>query len=98
MIDLAQIATWLPAQRWFGDKGRVIESIDLVDHALLQEGTPALAAALVEVRFSEGASRLYHLALLVEDDGTCRDASAEGAPLAALGGLFAHGATIEAEH
>lgn len=95
MIDVVQIATWLPLQRWFGDKGRAIESIDLVDQAQLQEGPPPLVLALARVCFSDGGSRLYHLALLVEEDGSCRDASAEAAPLSALGKLLAHGATIE---
>jgi len=44
---------WLPQQRWFGAKGRQVESVDIVSDHTVVDGDPALRHLLVEVNLGE---------------------------------------------
>jgi trehalose synthase-fused probable maltokinase len=95
MIDLQQIVQRLPEQRWFGGKGREVRSVDLIDAAEVDEGDPCLVLAIVAVRFRDGDDALYHLPLLVHEDGTVTDATLEPDRLLGLGELMAHGTPLK---
>ena len=45
---------WLPQQRWFGSKGRTIESVEIVADRVLVDGDPALRHLLIEVDYADG--------------------------------------------
>jgi trehalose synthase-fused probable maltokinase len=95
MIDLHEIVRRLPEQRWFGAKGRDIARADLIDAAVVQDGDPSLILAVVAVHYGQGDSDLFHLPLLVGDDGTSRDALEEPERLLVLGELMAHGTPLK---
>lgn len=96
-IDTQQIAERIPEQRWFGWKGRAVTSVDLIDSGIVDEGPPPLVLAIVRVHF-EGGDALYHLPLLVEEDGSTRDAFDDVDRLKVFGGCLAHGASIKGKH
>lgn len=96
-IDLDQIRQRLPEQRWFGGKGRDIASVSLLDAGIVEDGPPALVLAIVTVAYGDGAEDLYHLPLLVDDDGASRDAFEEPDRLMVLGELMAHGSSIKGD-
>jgi maltokinase len=54
---------WLPEQRWFGAKGRPIDSIEIVSDRTIVHGEPSLRHLLVEVSYAdlEGGSETYQL-------------------------------------
>jgi maltokinase len=95
MIDLDQIVQRLPEQRWFGAKGREIVRANLIDAAFVQDGDPSLVIAVVAVDYRQGDRDVYHLPLLVRDDGTSRDALDEPHRLLVLGDLMAHGTPLK---
>ncbi|MEA2510088.1 MAG: hypothetical protein QOG21_2170, partial [Actinomycetota bacterium] len=96
MIDLHQLVRWLPEQRWFGGKGRRIADVDLVDETVIEEDDPNLVLAVVAVHYEDGEdSDLYHLPLLVDGDGTFRDATEDPERLVVLGELMAHGTPLK---
>ena len=96
-IDLDQIRERLPERRWFGAKDSSIEAIGLLDAGIIEDGPPALVIAIVTVR-SGGVENLYHLPLLVDEDGGSRDAFEEPDRLRVLGDLMAHGSSIKGDH
>ena len=51
MSDL--LPDWMPQQRWFGAKGRRIESVDIATDRLIVDGDPALRHLLVSVDLGE---------------------------------------------
>jgi trehalose synthase-fused probable maltokinase len=89
---------WMPRQRWFATKSRELGSIDVVDTVVLEDGPPALTLALVRLTFADGGDALYHLPLLVDEDGTPRDALEEAPRLGILGELMAYGHTLKGTH
>jgi trehalose synthase-fused probable maltokinase len=93
-IDLEDIARRLPEQRWFGGKGRAVARVELVDSVILDDAPPPLVLAIVTVHDEDGGSDLYHLALLVNEDGTSRDAFDEVDRLRCLGEMMAHGSSL----
>ena len=48
-------------QRWFGSKSREVAHVTVADSTPVREEEPALALALVEVRFHPGTHELYHV-------------------------------------
>jgi trehalose synthase-fused probable maltokinase len=87
---------WMPAQRWFGNKAEQPERIEVVDTVVLEDGPPALTLALVRLTFAGAApDAYYHLPLLVDEDGTPRDALDDVTRLGVLGELMAHGSTVK---
>lgn len=97
-IDLDQIRDRLPDQRWFGGKGRELSSVTLLDAGIVEDGPPALVLAIVTIAYADGGEDLYHLPLLVEENGSSRDAFEECDRLMVLGELMAHGSSIKGEH
>ena len=51
---------WLPQQRWFGSKGRTIESVEIATDRALVDGDPKLRHLLVDVDLGED-SETYQL-------------------------------------
>jgi maltokinase len=49
----ALLPGWLPQQRWFGAKGRTIESVRIVSDHTVVDGDPAMRHLLVEVDLGE---------------------------------------------
>jgi trehalose synthase-fused probable maltokinase len=96
-IDVARLKDSLPDRRWFGGKGRALESVELFDAGVIEDGPPALVLAIVTVRFKDGGEQLYHLPLLVNEDGTSREAIEEPDRLRIFGELMAHGSSIKGD-
>ena len=88
---------WLPQQRWFGHKMQEPQGVDLLDVVVLDDGPPALAFVLVSVRFAGSDPAMYHLPVLLDEDGTPRDAAEDPARLGLLFELMAHGHTIKGD-
>ena len=97
-IDLDQIAERLPSERWFGGKGRPIEKVELVDAGSIDDGPPTLVFAIVRVYDDAGDVNHYHLPLLVEEDGSSRDAFQDVDRFRCFGDLLAHGRALPGEH
>lgn len=97
-IDTEQIARRLPEQRWFGGKGVAITTVEVLDSCLIDAGPPSLALVIVRVHDEAGGSNLYHLPLLVEADGSSRDAIEDIDRLRVFGELLAKSTTIKGEH
>ncbi len=94
-IDVESILAWIPDKRWFGDKGRRIESARILDEVVVDERSPALVVALLSIDFADHASATYQLPLLVEDGGGTRDAADEPDRFCPLGELMAHGHALK---
>jgi trehalose synthase-fused probable maltokinase len=91
---------WVPRQRWFGNKARRPDAIEPIDVVVLDDGPPAFALALVRVTFADetAAPAVYHLPVLLDEDGTARDALEDPARFRLLAELMAHGHTIKGDH
>ena len=96
-IDTQAIRARLPEQRWFGSKTRPIEAVEIFDAGVIEDGPPALVLSLLEIQYTDGGEDMYHLPLLVEEDGSSRDAFDDGATLKVLGDLMAHGSSIKGD-
>jgi maltose alpha-D-glucosyltransferase/alpha-amylase len=68
----AALRGWLPSQRWFGGKARVIQNVNIIDHVRLtgsdsngKAETPPTAhyLALAQVEYTDGEPELYMLPL-----------------------------------
>ena len=49
------------AQRWFGSKSREVAHVTVIESTVAREEEPALALALVEIRFHPGTHETYHI-------------------------------------
>ena len=107
-MSTSGLLEWLPRRRWFGHKAQQAQSIDVLDVVVLDDGPPAFALALVTIAFEGGTGRLgerskeeatalYHLPVLLDEDGTARDALEDPARFALLFELMAHGHTIKGD-
>ncbi|MGI5273818.1 maltokinase N-terminal cap-like domain-containing protein [Nonomuraea sp. CA-218870] len=56
------LAAWITRQRWFGGKGRPIDSLSVESDVLLEAGDPSLRHLVVSVR-QEGSHERYQLPL-----------------------------------
>ena len=97
-LDTSNLTALLTHQRWFGDKGRTISAITHLDHGTVEDRADPLVLALVQVSFEDGGSALYHLPLIVGEDGVPRDAGEDPDRFKAFGHLLAHGHPIKGEH
>lgn len=88
----------LEDRRWFGSKGKGIERATLLDVATIEDGPPALIVALCRVEIHGGISHLYHLPLLIDEDGSPRDALDEPARFRVVGDLMAHGHSVKGDY
>ena len=73
----AALGAYIGRQRWAGAQGRVIESTEVVDAAVVNEESPVLLHTLTAVTFADGATVRYALPLGVRSMG---DPLAERAP------------------
>jgi maltokinase len=52
MSDL--LPDWLPQQRWFGAKGRQIDSVDVAADRTVVDGDPAMRHLLIDISYADG--------------------------------------------
>ena len=100
-IDVQSLVELLPQQRWFGSKDRTLQSIDVRDHAVLdenQEGGESVVLALLDVVFTDGVTAIYQMPLLVNQEGDVRDAMEDVGRLSVFGRALARGETHKGEH
>ena len=100
-IDVQTLIEFLPQQRWFGSKGRTLKSIDVRDHAVLdenEEGGESVVLALLDVSFTDGVSAIYQMPLLVNQTGGVRDAMEDVGRLSVFGRALARGETHKGAH
>ena len=67
-LDVTRMASWLPAQRWYGDKSQTVASIDselLVSVAMVGR---TVDLYVVDVHFEGGRESHYFVPLLTEED------------------------------
>jgi maltokinase len=57
------LEAWLPGQRWYGDKGRVIRDLTAEIVATIKDDDPKLHVAIVTIAFEDGASSRYQVLL-----------------------------------
>ncbi|HEY7329516.1 MAG TPA: putative maltokinase [Gemmataceae bacterium] len=67
-LERTVLPEFLRAQRWFGGKGRRIETVRFVDWGGLPPAENRVFALLLEVRFVDGKSDLYFLPLGISSD------------------------------
>lgn len=96
-IDAQILLEQLPRERWFGYKDSRILGIGTVDTGIIDDGPPALVIAIVAVNVA-GRSVWYQLPLLVEADGTLRDATTDPDRLRVFGELMRHSDSIKGDH
>jgi maltose alpha-D-glucosyltransferase/alpha-amylase len=96
-LNTQKLIDQLPTRRWFGDKGRTIERAELVDCGIIEDGVESLALVILRVRFTDSTSSLYHLPLLVSENGDSRDATDDPGRLSVIGELLAHGHPVKGD-
>ena len=94
MIDTEQLVRSLPEQRWYSGRERKLTSIDMIDHAVIEDGGAPLVTAVVEAGFEDGGQDRYNLLLVLHEDGSIRDAFEEVERLRALGLAMAQHMTL----
>lgn len=62
-LERTVLPQFMRPQRWFGGKGRRLESVRFVDWGSLRTAETPVFAVLLEVRFADGKSDLYFLPL-----------------------------------
>ncbi|MBA3630289.1 MAG: hypothetical protein H0W55_11570, partial [Actinobacteria bacterium] len=85
MIDTEQLVRSLPEQRWYSGRERKLSSIEMIDHAVIDDGGAPLVTAVVQAEFEDGGEDRYNLLLVLHEDGSIRDAFDEVERLRALG-------------
>lgn len=85
------LGDWVPSQRWFQGKARVVTGVRVVDAALLP-GESGVLDLVVEVAYAGGSPERYQVPLVAGDPGT---AGADAA--ARLGGLALRDALADSE-
>ncbi|MBA2273784.1 MAG: phosphotransferase [Actinobacteria bacterium] len=95
MIDTEQLVRALPEQRWYSGRERRLLSIDIIDHAVIEDGGAPLVTAVVEAEFEDGGRDRYNLLLVLHEDGSIRDAFDEVERLRALGLAMAQHMTLK---
>jgi maltokinase len=71
------LGEYIARQRWAGAHGRTVETVVVVDVAVINEAAPILLHTLTSVTYTDGATTRYALPLGVREPG---DALAERAP------------------
>jgi maltose alpha-D-glucosyltransferase/alpha-amylase len=93
-IDLEQLKNLLPNRRWFGGKGDAIEKVEVLDEIVVDDGPPALVFAIVDVEVG-GDRQTYHTPLLIDENGSIRDAFEDVERLRVIGDLMVHGNALK---
>jgi maltokinase len=105
-----ELADFVLNQRWFGSKSREVAHAAVLEATVAREGEPALALALVEIRFHPGTHETYHVPVgvrpvksgwtegrIAEVDGhVLYDATADPELSAELAALMREQRTLEA--
>ena len=60
-LDEQALTDFVLEQRWFGSKSREVAHVTVADSTVAREEEPALALALVEIRFHPGTHEIYHV-------------------------------------
>ncbi|MDQ3784238.1 MAG: phosphotransferase [Actinomycetota bacterium] len=94
MIDTEQLVRSLPEQRWYSGRERKLSSIEMLDHAVIEDGGAPLVTAVVQAEFEDGGQDRYNLLLVLHEDGSIRDAFDEVERLRALGLAMAQHMTL----
>jgi maltose alpha-D-glucosyltransferase/alpha-amylase len=97
IIDTTRLGTDLAGRRWFGGRDRTITGVSVIDSTVIEDGPPALVVALLSLRLGGGDVWLYHTVLVIDSDGSARDAIDEPDRLRVLGELMAHGHTLKGD-
>jgi len=71
---------YLSHQRWFAGKGRVLASVDIVEHAQLPDPLGGWLLCLVEATFADGVRQRYFLPLAVAWESVADDPQAQLLP------------------
>ena len=90
-INVTHLLNEMSDRRWFSRRDSAPTSAHVLDQILVDDGPPPLVLTLIEVVFEDGYRDLYHVPLLIEEDGGARDAFDEPRRLGVLGGLLADG-------
>lgn len=98
MIDTTTLREELAERRWFGEKERAIKDLVVLDEATLADGPPQLVVALIRIDFEDAGRTLYHFPLLLDEDGSVRDASEDIDQLRIFGDLMAHAHSVKGNH
>ncbi|WP_354701516.1 Maltokinase [Paraconexibacter sp. AEG42_29] len=61
VISEDTLAEYVMAQRWFGSRPEEVAGIGVIESIPLRDADPALALAIIEVRFHPGTHELYQL-------------------------------------
>ncbi len=64
-LETAVLPEFLPKQRWYGGKARVIESTRVTDWAWIRPEAPPFALAMVEVKYKDEGASVYQLPLAI---------------------------------
>jgi maltose alpha-D-glucosyltransferase/alpha-amylase len=64
-LEQVILPAYLPQQRWFGAKSRQIQTIRLVDQAILHTSATPAFLLLAQIDFADGATDLYFLPVAV---------------------------------
>jgi maltokinase len=105
-----ELADFVLNQRWFGSKSREVAHAAVLESTVPREDEPALALALVEIRFHPGTHEIYHVPVgvrpvksgwtegrIAEVDGhVLYDATADPELSAELAALMREQRTLEA--
>lgn len=97
-INTGDLAEDLAGKRWFGGRGRTITDVGVLDRMVIEDGPPALVIALLAVRLDGRDRWVYHAPLLVDEDGSARDALEDPNSLLVVGELMAHGHTLKGDN
>jgi maltokinase len=104
------LTTFVLGQRWFGSKSREVAHVNVIESTVAREDEPALAVALVEIRFHPGTHETYHVPVgvrsaesgwsegrIAEVDGNVLyDATADPELVAELAAMMREQRTLEA--
>jgi trehalose synthase-fused probable maltokinase len=96
-IDVERLKDLLPGQRWFGGRDRTVDDVEVIDEVVVEDGPPALVFALFDVNVS-GQWQTYHAPLLIDQDGSLRDAFEDIDRLRTIGELMVHGNVLKGTH
>jgi predicted trehalose synthase len=87
------LSAFMLEQRWFGSKSREVAHVNVLDSTVAREDEPALALALVEIRFHPGTHEIYNVPVGVR---SAASGWAEGR-IAEAGGFVLYDATADPE-
>ena len=59
----AELADWMPTQRWFAGKNRRVRDVSVLEYTELLDGDPQLVHAIIEVAYDDGGTDRYQLLL-----------------------------------